>query len=185
MDHYLVVDLEATCSDDGMVPREEMETIEIGAVMVSTTTLQPVDEFQSFVRPVRNPTLTEFCTGLTSINQAQVDAAASFPEVLDHFVEWARDLGEFTFCSWGDYDRSQFERDCAWHHVAYPLGDRHINLKAEFARIRGRRKMGVQAALRSVGMPFTGTHHRGIDDARNIVCLIPYVFPPTPDSDPA
>ena len=29
--YYLVVDLEATCSDDGAVPRDQMEIIEIGA----------------------------------------------------------------------------------------------------------------------------------------------------------
>jgi inhibitor of KinA sporulation pathway (predicted exonuclease) len=183
MDHYLVVDLEATCSDDGSIPREEMEIIEIGAVMVSVATHQPVDELQSFVRPVRNPTLTAFCTGLTNIEQAQVDAAAPFPEVLEHFVEWARGCGEFAFCSWGNYDRSQFKRDCAWHDVAYPFGDRHINLKAEFSRVRGRRRMGVTAALRSVGLSFTGSHHRGIDDARNIARLIPYIFPPMRGAD--
>ena len=31
--HYLIVDLEATCSDQGEVPPREMETIEIGAVI--------------------------------------------------------------------------------------------------------------------------------------------------------
>ena len=65
------------------------------------------------------------------------------------------------------------------HDVAYPFGDRHINLKAEFASANGRRKkLGVPAALRSVGLTFSGSHHRGIDDARNIACLLPYIFPP-------
>lgn len=178
MEHFLVVDLEATCSDDGCVPRDEMEIIEIGAVMVSATTHQPVDEYQAFVRPVRNPTLTAFCRDLTNISQSQVDSAAGFPNVLSEFLAWARGFPSFTFCSWGDYDRSQFERDCDFHHVEYPFGDEHINLKAEFAHARGRRKMGVPAALRSVGLTFSGSHHRGLDDARNISCLIPFIFPP-------
>jgi 3'-5' exoribonuclease 1 len=32
--HILVVDLEATCDDLQTIPRHQMETIEIGAVMV-------------------------------------------------------------------------------------------------------------------------------------------------------
>ncbi len=34
IERFLVIDLEATCDDGGAVPRLEMETIEIGAVLV-------------------------------------------------------------------------------------------------------------------------------------------------------
>ena len=71
--YYLVVDLEATCCDRGNIRKEEMEIIEIGAVMVHSESLSIVDEFQSFVKPIRHPILTEFCKSLTSIFQAQVD----------------------------------------------------------------------------------------------------------------
>ncbi|MCY4501696.1 MAG: exonuclease domain-containing protein, partial [Alphaproteobacteria bacterium] len=82
----LVVDLEATCSDDDSVPKHEMEIIEIGAVLVEPAGLQPVGEFQSFVRPGLHPRLTGFCTGLTTIRQSDVDAAPRFPEVLKRFA---------------------------------------------------------------------------------------------------
>ena len=36
--YFLIVDLEATCSNDGSIPREEMEIIEIGAVMLNRST---------------------------------------------------------------------------------------------------------------------------------------------------
>ena len=179
MEYFLVVDLEATCSDDGSVPREEMETIEIGAVMVSSATQQPVGEFQTFVRPVRHPELTDFCHTLTSIDQSDVDAAPLFPAAFADFLTWADRYPGYTFCSWGEFDRTQLQRDCLWHSRPYPLGRAHINLKAEFASAFGRRKkMGVSAALKHVGFTFSGSHHRGIDDARNIARLIPFVFPP-------
>jgi inhibitor of KinA sporulation pathway (predicted exonuclease) len=54
-DYYLIVDVEATCSDDGTVPRHEMEIIEIGAVMQDSRTFEIESEFQSFVCPVRRP----------------------------------------------------------------------------------------------------------------------------------
>ena len=55
------VDLEATCDEVGesesprplaVVP-DQMETIEIGLVVIDLETLEVVDEFQRFVRPQR------------------------------------------------------------------------------------------------------------------------------------
>ena len=178
MKHYLVIDLEATCCDDNTFPRNQMEIIEIGAVMVQCESNLPVSEFQTFARPVRNPTLTDFCRELTSITQSDVDDAPLFPIALDKLLVWAKDYAPYVFCSWGNYDRTQFQSDCDHHSLAYPFGDKHINLKTEFPKATGqRKKMGVVAALRSVGLPFSGSHHRGIDDARNIASLLPYIFP--------
>jgi len=171
---YLVIDLEATCDDRGAVPRYQMEIIEIGAVVVDGTDLLPRDEFQTFVRPVRNPTLTPFCTELTSITQAMVSSAPGFAAANASLTEFinGRDL---LFCSWGAYDRNQFETDARHHGVSLPFGGRHLNLKAEFsARHSSRKRFGMAAALRAVGLPLSGTHHRGIDDARNIAALLPY-----------
>ena len=87
--YFLVVDLEATCSDDRVaVPRDQMEIIEIGAVMIHGRTHSALSEFQNFVRPVRNPALTEFCRELTGIAQSEVDAALGYKDVLSKFVEW-------------------------------------------------------------------------------------------------
>ena len=179
MEHYLVIDLEATCCDDNTFPRNEMETIEIGAVMVCRRTLLSVDEFQTFVSPVRNPVLTDFCRDLTGITQSQVETAPPFKTALQNLTNWAESFSGFTFCSWGDYDRTQLISDCKFHGIPFPLGERHINLKAEFASCRGlRKKTGVQGALRTVGLQFIGSHHRGIDDARNIASLVPYIYLP-------
>lgn len=51
--YFLIVDLEATCSDDGIIPSNEMEIIEIGAVMLNRATWEIDSEFQQFVQPVR------------------------------------------------------------------------------------------------------------------------------------
>lgn len=56
--HYLVIDVEATCDDQGRVPKHEMEIIELGAVLVAASTLEPVSELQTFVRPGEAPKLT-------------------------------------------------------------------------------------------------------------------------------
>lgn len=176
--HYLVVDLEATCDEHHAIPRDETEIIEIGAVLVDAATLAPVDEFNSFVRPVVHPRLTPFCTQLTTISQEHVARAPTFKFVAPKLAAFGKGA---LFCSWGGYDRSQLERDARRCGIRTPLGPRHLNLKEMFARAAGdRSESGTYAALRRVGLSPTGTHHRGIDDARNIARLLPYALGRTP-----
>jgi 3'-5' exoribonuclease 1 len=170
--YYLVVDLEATCDDAGTVPRADSEIIEIGAVLVDGHTLEPLEEFQTFVRPVVCPKLTKFCTELTSITQTDVAYAPLFGEVAPEL--WTFGQGAL-FCSWGNYDRNQLAMDAARAGVDMPLPGDHANLKAIFASVLGGRKQGMVSALARVGLEPTGTHHRGIDDARNIARLLPWL----------
>jgi len=174
--HYLVVDFEATCCDRGTVPREHMEIIEIGAVMVNADDLFVEGEFQSFVRPVRHPELTPFCRKLTSIRQADVDAAPDFPAFVPAFKEWLYRWHDFVFCSWGDYDLHQLNQDCDYHRIPSPIGAPHLNLKRAITERLGlRKKPGLGDAVKMVGLTFEGTQHRGIDDARNIARLLPFI----------
>jgi inhibitor of KinA sporulation pathway (predicted exonuclease) len=171
---YLVVDLEATCDEHHTIPRDETEIIEIGALLVDGATLDPIEEFNSFVRPVRHPRLTEFCTRLTTISQEDVARAPTFRFVAPRLAAFGQGA---LFCSWGGYDRSQLERDARRCGIRTPLGPRHLNLKEAFARAAGdRSESGTYAALRRVGLTPDGTHHRGIDDARNIARLLPYAL---------
>lgn len=176
-DCYLVIDLEATCCDAGTIPREQTEMIEIGAVVADARTFARLDDFTTFVRPVRHPRLTPFCKELTHIVQQDVQSAPLLPEAIAALLDWLQEFPNHLFCSWGDYDRKQFERECAFNNIPYPFGAEHINLKKQFSEQRGlRRRLGMAAALRTVGLELEGTHHRGIDDARNITRLLPFIF---------
>lgn len=170
---YLVVDLEATC-DRSDFPREQTEIIEIGAVLVDPDTLEPSAEFQTFVRPTLHPTLTAFCTELTSIQQADVDTAPLFPAAIDAIAKWLP--GPVLLCSWGEYDKNQLSRERHRHKLSLPFGKGHLNIKAAFAQKTGRPREGMAEALRACGITLSGTHHRGIDDARNIAKLLPYAL---------
>lgn len=173
--HYLVVDLEATCDQPESFPRSETEIIEIGAVLVDAETLAVTREFQTFVRPRRHPRLTEFCTQLTTITQAQVDAAPRFPQAL-HAMQRFHHGVPALLCSWGRYDWNQLQRDARYHRQRVPY-TRHFNIKDKFsAALETKRRFGVGAALRRVGLRFAGTPHRGIDDARNIARLLPWAL---------
>ena len=66
----LVMDFEATCIKDQKI--EPQEIIEIPVLKVDTKTMEPVGEFHTYVRPVKRPRLSPFCTKLTKITQTQV-----------------------------------------------------------------------------------------------------------------
>jgi inhibitor of KinA sporulation pathway (predicted exonuclease) len=85
--HLLALDVEATCDDGPTVPRQEMETLEIGAIILSAE-CEVIDEFQTFIKPIRHPRLTPFCTRLTSIRQADVDGAPYFYDAIEAFRAW-------------------------------------------------------------------------------------------------
>lgn len=177
--YYLVIDLEATTSEDGSLPALEMETIEIGAVLVDARTFEAVDEFQSFVQPVRHPTLLPFVTELTSIRQQDVDDAPLFPEAFEALHRTLIDPRRpLIFASWGNYDRLQLERDCTLHSIENNMPP-HLNLKARFSDVQGlRKRYGMRGALNLCGLRLEGTHHRGIDDARNIARMLPWIIGP-------
>ena len=64
-----------------------------------------------------------------------------------------------------------------FHQVAYPIASEHINLKRLFSSQQNlNRRYGMAQALNLVGIELQGTHHRGIDDARNIAQLLPYIL---------
>lgn len=164
---YIILDLEATCwRQKG---QNQNEIIEIGALAVDDNR-QILGEYCSFVKPYMNPKLSDFCTELTTIEQHDVDGADTFPEVLDDFLDWIESFHEgYWLCSWGKYDKSQFHKDCKLHGLDRFWLDQHISLKHQYADIHSlRRPIGMKGALKRDGIPLTGTHHRGIDDARNI-----------------
>lgn len=174
---YIIVDVEATCCDSGSIARSEMEIIEIGAVALEGGGPAVLDEFQSLIKPVRNPVLTDFCKQLTSITQAMVDAAKGFKAVNAGFRDWLNHFENPVFCSWGNYDKNQLQQDCLFHAVPYPFGREHINIKQLFADNMGLKKgLGLGKALKKVDVSFVGTAHRGIDDARNMAAIAGYIF---------
>ncbi|QIS13304.1 3'-5' exonuclease [Nocardia arthritidis] len=166
-----VVDVEATCWD-GPIPSGAIhEIIEIGLTVVDSAAGTRIAKHRILVRPERS-TVSEFCTELTGLTQAEVDTGISFAEacrmLADEYDAHAR-----PWASWGDYDRKQFLRQCENTGVAYPFGRRHTNAKQIFAEAYGlRRRQGMAGALHIAGLPLEGRHHCGADDAWNIAALV-------------
>lgn len=171
MTPFLVVDIEATCWP-GECHMPDMDIIEIGAVLVEDG--QVAGELQSYIRPERNPILSDFCAELTGITQAQVDQAPGFPQVMVALADWLGRWPELdAWGSWGKYDLNHIWQQCRLFQVENPLERlAHHNFKAEFAKSRKIKQCGMMAALQIAGLELHGQHHSALDDARNIARLV-------------
>ncbi len=175
--NYIIFDLEATCweKSEGRIS----EIIEIGAVKLNDN-LETVSHFSKFIKPSINPVLSEFCTKLTSITQSDVDYASPFEEVIVEFEKWIiSEDNEVRLFSWGRYDKKQILQECSvkdYKGNIIGLLNEHYSLKHQFAEIKGIKLCGMSHALRLLGLELEGTHHRGIDDAKNIAKIFKTVF---------
>ncbi|MGF6667186.1 exonuclease domain-containing protein [Pseudomonas monsensis] len=175
------VDLEATCDEVGesessrtlAVLPDQMETIEIGLVVIDLETLEVVDEFQRFVRPQINPVLTDFCRELTSIQQADVDNASTYVEVGQELGAFIARYPDAAWASWGDYDARQLERDAGLAACPSLLsGLQHFNVRKWHKGLYDDQPKSLKETVESLGLVWEGTYHRGIDDARNVASII-------------
>jgi len=179
VDYWLVMDFEATCNDKDRKWKNEI--IEWPCVLISTQTHRIVDEFRSMVRPTERPTLTPFCTKLTSIEQDDIAGAPTLEEVLVDFDRWLASHGiseSGALSVWcGDWDlKTCLPNECrrkGLFGLVSPVLRSWCNVKFAFNEVRGTRKrMGMDRMLETLGLELTGHHHLGIDDAHNIAKIV-------------
>ncbi len=165
--NYIILDLEATCWKDRNTEKQN-EIIEIGAVKVNTEG-KITDEFNDFVKPKLHPVLSDFCKELTTIEQSDIDSADTYDKVIERFKNWINLSEPYLLCSWGFYDKKQFQQDGELYGLETRWLEQHISLKHQYAKIKQlKRPIGMGGALKMEKLSLDGTHHRGIDDARNI-----------------
>lgn len=172
----LVVDLESTCWEGNPPPGQKNEIIEIGYAILHKDADGKSWQIGTGDHLVVKPTtskVSEFCTKLTGWTQEQIDASGmSFQEACKQLKE-RFDPKQLTWASYGDYDRRQFERQCADEKVGYPFGVTHLNVKNLFAlKMKLPREVGMAEALQHLGKPLEGRHHSGKDDAMNIAGIL-------------
>ena len=175
LDQILVIDVEATCWEGDPPPGQTSEIIEIGLCVLDVPTLARAEQRTILVRPVCS-TVSAYCTQLTTLTQADVDGGMPLAEAGQALVhEYQAPVRPWA--SYGDYDRKQFERNCGEFGIPYPFGPTHLNVKTLAAVAHGwSREVGMSEALKRMGLPLEGAHHRGGDDAWNIAAILSHVL---------
>ncbi|XP_046437200.1 ERI1 exoribonuclease 2-like isoform X3 [Daphnia pulex] len=185
-DYYVIIDFEGTCGvlkNPRHIKGGIQEIIEFPAILLNGHNGLIEDEFQSFCRPVLNPSLTNFCKKFTGITQDAVDKAPLFNEVFVLFEEWLQKnqvIGSnysFAVVTDGPDDIRQFlQKQCKISAIDFPTYCKNwINIKKTFARFYKNGNMqclSLKNMIRDIGCEFQGRAHSGIDDARNIASIV-------------
>lgn len=185
----IVVDFECTCTRDTTFHRKAPwphEIIEFPAVLIDLAdpTADPWAQptFHRFVRPTERSKLTPFCTSLTGIDQATVDAAETLDVILPVFWRWVESVtcgAPFAFAADGPWDLRRFLLGESVRK-RLPVDDRAttwVDVSLHLRKFYDVKKPGnLEAKLQLLGMAFRGRPHSGLDDARNIARLAVRLF---------
>ncbi len=160
----LFIDFEFTMPDRNSRRRGfYQEIIEAGAVLVENSKV--VEQFSSYVRPMRFPVLTDRCRSFLNISQEQVNSGISFKDL----AERLKSLGGSKNCqvvTWGNMDMKVLQHNCQQASVPFPLPGKQIDLSMEYKRFFGdQNQTGLWKAVQEYGREGTGKHHRALDDA--------------------
>ncbi|ESL09984.1 hypothetical protein TRSC58_02289 [Trypanosoma rangeli SC58] len=178
-DYIIVVDVEATCEENNASYPHEI--IELPGVLIDVRrgVVDKQRSFRSYVRPWRNPVLSDFCKTLTGITQADVDNAPGLPEVVKAFERWYRATipvgAKVVFAADGPWDFKNFiyEHSILRDHVSFPnIFYEYLDIRTTFAHhFNHGSPIKLDAMLRRMQLKFEGRPHCGFDDAVNIARL--------------
>jgi len=168
----IVIDIEATCWDGKTPSGQVSEIIEFGICVLDTKSGEIINNQGILVKPERS-TVSPFCTELKTITQEQLDnEGISFKEACTKLRE-EYSPKEYVWASYGAYDLKMIKNQCKIRDVEYPLSQEHINVKVLFSEVKGiSRKVGMKGALGMLNIALEGTHHIGVDDAKNIAKVL-------------
>jgi inhibitor of KinA sporulation pathway (predicted exonuclease) len=178
----LVVDLELTCGPG--ITQDIQDIIEVGTFVLARDSGvdadSPVASF--YVRPARSP-ITPFCTQLTGITREQVTNQPNFARVAPRLQELADASGAQVWVSWGQ-DQTLLHRQCVAAGVENPFKRlEHFDIKRLLTplvyRVTGGTKpqgagsgVGLETAMKALGLQFKGRAHSGAADALNTARLV-------------
>ncbi|EKF98421.1 hypothetical protein TCSYLVIO_010684 [Trypanosoma cruzi] len=178
-DYIIVVDVEATCESNN--DNYHHEIIEFPGVLIDVRRgiVDKRRSFRSYVKPWRNPVLSEFCKKLTGISQEDVDNAPGLPDVVKAFERWYRETipigAKVAFAADGPWDFKNFiyEHSILRDHVSFPgIFYEYLDIRTTFAHHFNRgAPIKLDAMLRRMRLRFEGRPHCGFDDAVNIARL--------------
>ena len=176
--YLFVLDFEANCLETEVLNPQEI--IEFPVVIVDTHKHEILENkiFHHYVKP-KHFLISEFCTSLTGITQATVDAGIYLEEVLQKFEEFLQTnsefIGNFVFATCGDWDlRSCLSKEAKFKKIQLPpYFKQYINIKTVYSKyfdVPG--KFGMVQMLEKLKLPLVGHHHSGIDDSKNLAKIL-------------
>lgn len=179
-DCFLVLDFEATCEKPELATTFQQEIIEFPVYKVNGRSFEVEEVYHSFVKPVINTEITNYCSSLTGITQTDIENEDDLATVLKNFDQWMSDYvfspqKSYIFVTSGDWDlKKMLPTEC--NHKNISMRDYffpYVNINKSFAFTVGKwprhGKGRLPAMLTMLGLPKSGEFHRGTSDCENII----------------
>ncbi|KAJ0989394.1 hypothetical protein J5N97_007750 [Dioscorea zingiberensis] len=178
-DYFLVLDLEG-----------KVEILEFPVVMINAKNMEFVDLFHRFVKPVEmsEKRISEYIEGKygkLGVDRVWHDTATPFKDVLREFQIWMENhllwgkepggsLHRAAFVTCGNWDlKTKVPQQLKVSKIKPPRYFMEwINLKDIYLNFYRRRATGMMTMMRELDIPLLGSHHLGIDDAKNIARVL-------------
>ncbi len=149
-------------------PNEYREIVQIGAVKIETATFSELDSFNVFIKPVKNPQLSDYFINLTKITQEKIDKEGmDFSVAIERFAQWSEGLSLY---SWGD-DSQHLKENCVFRNIPFPFSNRQCkDIKPLFAKAGiPVKKYKSSTIIAAFSKQSVRRAHDGLNDARGIV----------------
>ena len=180
--YVLFLDTEFTCwensqRDSWPDPDFPAEILQIGIAVYDNTTKNTVSEYVSFVQPVLNRELSDYCKNLLRLSQQTIDQACSLPVIVTEIENYLLDYKpeNCCLCSFGP-DLIRISGDTARQNLPDPFDAfSWLDLYSEATRIlsvapeRGSEREGVKQRL---GLRESTNRHDALDDARDVKLIL-------------
>lgn len=164
LQQHLFIDFEFTMPEKNKKnPDFYPEIIEAGIVVVQSGKI--IEQFSSFVTPVKFIKLTDRCKAFLNITQTQVDQGISFNQLVQKLINY-QETAPTSVVTWGNMDMKVLKSNCEKSNLPFPFKSKEIDLSMEYKRFFGdQNQTGLWKAVQEYGKEGTGKHHRALDDA--------------------
>lgn len=174
MSTFIVYDLEFTSWEGAQArrwsgPGEYREIVQIGAVLLDHD-WRELASFELLVKPRRNPSLSDYFTALTGIDQHMVDLFGVEPEdALDRFANFVG--AERPILSNGP-DHIVVDENCRLLGIDNPFAGRGTDVHPYLCQMVGRGGFSSADLPDLFGFAPHGRSHTALSDARNVASAL-------------
>ena len=148
-------------------PNEFKELVQIGAIHFNTKTLKETDSLLLYLRPVKNPILSDYFTKLTHITQEDIETrGTTFGDAVDTFARW---IGKTPCYAYGR-DKEVFDIDYVLYGMENPLSNTQFFDIREIFKSAGidTKKFMSSTIIEAFGKANPSRGHDALNDARGI-----------------
>ena len=184
--YLLILDFEANCSNNNT---RDHEICEFPVVLLDIETKTIVDEFRTFVKPVKIPKISNFIHKLTGITDKDIATGVTWTEAInlfnDFIIKHDCTSQNSTIVTCGNWDLfTMFPRQCTITNTKSMIPNRVKNLFSQWTNVKVvysdfkkyTKLYGMARMLDDIGLKLIGRHHSGIDDCRNITEICIYLL---------